>query len=549
MAVSQKVIHAGTPYAHYFIQTGQRGPEYYAGEQISEDEQEDVGYFYGEGAKVLGLDQSPIRRNDSRLDALFQARHPDTWLPLRKGLTNRKYGNKVYKPVMASDLVCSVPSDVAALFGAGTKEERQKIQVATECAAKVMREYVERKYCYTRTGTGGKNREKAKPIWASFTHIEDRAGMPQPHVHNVLFSTVIRQDGKGGAADLGPLLKRETIFELGQLFRDSLRGHLSEIFQDNHLQFPVVPIKNGHSFTIKAHGGEEIPRELCKRYSPRREAILEALEDIDKPTPKRVQVAVLKTRPQKPEASGQAERSEEWRRIAKDEFGFSTTEFLGHSRERYVETATTLAVMEVLKSRAEERLRKTQSKESKRDVSRKFSPPEPVLPYAHKSSPRSRKTQEKNPQQTPIRKQTKAIKQRREPKSFQSAYSYEGALTEAREESRKRAKRLRFKMRFLYYTNQIDTATYKKYTVKPQKMTRIGIEARYWLGGMTLGQRLALRQFSGHGAPKYGVPKSRIGINLSYATGQITREQQLVLLKKNHHIRDNSPEIRLRRSR
>lgn len=71
-------------------------------------------------------------------------------------------------------------------------------------------------------------------------------------------------------------------------------------------------------------------------------------------------------------------------------------------------------------------------------------------------------------------------------------------------------------------------------------------ELRFWTGQIRLSQRIFHHIEQGHKVPRFGTPKTRIGINLARKLGRISRRQQLMLLLQNGHIHDNSPEIRVR---
>ncbi|MBD2115182.1 MULTISPECIES: MobF family relaxase [Cyanophyceae] len=558
MVATEMLLHLGSAKAPYYTKLG---PEHYLGLSPNKDDDDEIslGHFDGEGAKVLGLFGEPIRENDQRFAALFQGLHPETYDPMRKGLTERTYDGKPRKAVVADDIVFSAPPAATAMFAAGSHETRIRVLASLEAAAKDTRAHIEKNYCFTRTGAGGSVRTQALPIWGCFTHIEDRAGMPQLHVHNVLFTSAVRQDGKYGALDLRPLLKRETIFEIGQVFRDSLRGHLAREFESSYLQFPNVPIKNGRSFTVQGYGGEEIPQGLLDRYSPRSKTIREALRNVPNPISKEVQAAVLRTRPEKPPVETAALRQQEWQTIAKKEFKFDTDSFLGRSRDQYIKQATDQAVFAVLRDRVKERQQLQQPQPStfpswQAKASKQAAAINRRAGALAKDRRRSASVPSGKVASAPKRDiwaLTRSLVRRHSSNpqgKNRPQYSFEGALSDARAKSQKRAQRFRTKLRFLYYTSQIDHATYKKYTRPPKKQTRLAIETKYWTGQISQSQRLFLHSYSGHRTPRYGVPKSRLAINFSYATGQISRTQQLVLLKQNRHIKPNSPEIRVRRT-
>jgi len=570
MTASVKVVHAGSGYDHYLT----NDVLYYTGREDQEGERTVVGAFDGEGAAVLGLSGDHVYADDDRVKALMKGLHPQDWSPMRRSVSSRSIRNKVYKPVIAVDIVGSPPPDVTALYGAGNHQTKERIQKAIDLANLALRQHTERTFCFTRTGAGGRTKEEAKAIWASFPHIEDRAGMPQPHVHNLLFTTVHRKDGKWGAADLRPLLKRETIFELGQVYRNALRTQLSVEFEGSHLQFPKEQITNGYSFSIRGSQGEAIPKGLTKRYSPRSEAIWEALQDVPTPSAAEVQKAVLTTRPKKPPQVSQQSRVQDWRRIAKEEFGFTTEAFLERSRSHYIEQMTDSGIFVAGANQAyvkDERQKSGQQRPLPKRVptQERRDPPSWQRKAAKKSGAlrrriagmgrgtqrlvpgegqaKSEKASRKPPRPVSIRGHIGAIKDRFGAGLFRRHYSYAAAVEEAQADARRRARRFRAKMRFLYLTYQIDHSTYQSYMRPPRKQSKTLIELKYWTGQIGQGERLFLRAHSGHKLPTRGVPKSRMAINFSYATGQITRSQQLLLLNKHGHIKERSPEIRVRR--
>lgn len=280
--ITLKLIHAGKG-ANYYVQKRRRSnrnpDEYYVGHSSS-DGQEVAGYWWGDGLSTLGLKSGQaIHINDPHFKALMNGCHPFSLERLREGrerlYTNPKSGHqKVYRVAAAIDAVTSVPKEVSALWATSSSEHRKRIERAHARATKAALEYVQRYYAQTRTGKGGKKKEKVKLVVAQFEHVTSRNGDAQLHTHNVISAVVLRQDGKWGALDTRNILRYQVPIKLGQYYRDCLRYQLSLEFPD--LKLPITEITNGRSFRVVGHGGEEIPQSFIKSLSSRRADIEKA---------------------------------------------------------------------------------------------------------------------------------------------------------------------------------------------------------------------------------------------------------------------------------
>ncbi|MEP1075203.1 relaxase domain-containing protein [Leptolyngbya sp. PL-A3] len=548
-----------------------------------------LGYFAGSGAQELGLAGQPIYENDIRVKQLYRGESPHTGEALRHGMTTiRTYRDegtgeiKQYKPVVAMECCFSAPEKVSDFFGTTSPATRERILQPFHRSVDTTLKEIEASYCFTRTGAGGSNREAAKPIFACFTHFTSRNLDPQLHVHVQMFSTVIRDDGKGGALDTRALLKREVVFALGQRFRDSLQQELSKEFP--YLEFRAIPIKNGTSFVING-----IPDSLTKAFSSRRTQIEEKLQKLEHPTAKQVQTVVLQTRKKKETIQSQDQLFAQWRTIGLAH-GFDAVRFEATAREQYlarqqvtahllsptdqhthtepqhknafISSQAALKKEDVLpflqpirpKSRLSstplkhatqegwlhtlaQQLKASLSRGSLKDDELPL-PSEPVFPKPSLfPSPLKNATPEGR-----VHALAQKVKASVTPEWLRSV-SYPGEdndagdeLTRAGRFAQERLERWQRKATWLYFTGQISRQTYKRSTHgKEDLLSKAAIELQYFTGQIKLSERIDLWHKNQLGTPTYLIPKSRAMINFCAATGRITRTQQIKLLEQNGH--------------
>lgn len=92
------------------------------------------------------------------------------------------------------------------------------------------------------------------------------------------------------------------------------------------------------------------------------------------------------------------------------------------------------------------------------------------------------------------------------------------------------------RLKFLRATGCISQKTYQKLTSHSKVLkTRLGPEVMYALGRISKKQKNFFLSKYGHKEPGFGMPKSRWGINLSHATYQISDRQRQFLLSLNEH--------------
>lgn len=540
------LIHAGSGDPHYYT----KGFEYYLLSNVHSDGGEEkqtrvMGVFFGQGATALGLTSMPILEADSRFSTLFQGYNPVTGTPLRRGLgTERSYVNsetgeeKISKSVVALDLTVSLGKDVSILGMLGPANVRKKIYQAAAQAAGETIQNIERQVGYVRRGAGGKGgREKAGLVVALFPHQLNRNEEPNLHFHMVVINAGIHADGRSGALDSKRLLNKQFIHGHGQEFRESFYSHLSRELQEYGLRYRRTEFDSDNGWTYRIDG---IPQNLCDALSTRSKEVAQKLKEMypetKNPTSYQVQAAVLESRKKKSKNVRMSELKKHWRTIA-EEHGFDAVKFLEESRQRAVSFHKE---PEAKQATTPKKRASTPQRMTKRSVSE----PASVAPdyqrlqqlkhqaraikqHVHSHQQPAQRTPKNIHASRPVNlvRQFRALVTRRQ--------SLDERIQKARAKAQKRRKRVVRKLLFLYATGQISRRTYLKYTrARQQPQTNLGIEFQYWTGRMKLGQRLALHRKQGHATPKKGVPRSRLGVEIAYARGQISEVQKLLLLKK-----------------
>ncbi|MEO1146705.1 MAG: MobF family relaxase [Cyanobacteria bacterium J06638_22] len=527
MICSSVVVHSGSGYERYLIR-------YMTGSVVQDAEHGlALGYFAGSGAKALGLENQPIYDDDIRVKQLYRGDSPITGEILRRGMTTtRTYideetgTEKKHKPVTAIEFCFSAPPDFSTFFGTTNSENRSRMLRVIRHSLPL--DAIESNHCFTRTGAGGKNREPAKPIFACFTHFTSRDLDPQVHVHAQLFSTVIRQDGQGGALDTRALLKREVIFDLGQQFRDRLQRELSKEFP--HLECYSTRIKNGTSFGIKG-----IPPSLSNAFSHRRTQIEAGLRELEHPTAKQVQKVVVETRPKKETVTSQDALFKTWRVIGLTH-GFDANRFEADARARHrISDPATSGQPKSVRQTIQAKERQPAKSHCRPRLNPSVTKRCAKMPSAIASKPAKRKEW--------LRAIVRKVKDSMTPEWLRpigrpgERNDARRELARARQFAEKRHARFQRKMTALYATGQISPRAYKRcINGKAEVRSKTAIEFRYFTGQIKLSERLYLWHKNQLGVPKLGVPKSRAMINLSAATGNITRTQQIRLLERSGHI-------------
>lgn len=180
-------------------------------------------------------------------------------------LRPREYADgRVLHPNLAWDFTFSAPKSVSVLWATADKETRLALERCQERAVKEAITYLESHASVTRTGKGGVNREKLDLIFASFRHTTSRNLDPQLHEHVLLLNTGIRENGKGGAVDARGIFTH--LHTLGVIYRNTLRLELEREINVTTLD---KKLKKESSFEIVG-----VPKELSYEQSSRSNEIV-----------------------------------------------------------------------------------------------------------------------------------------------------------------------------------------------------------------------------------------------------------------------------------
>ncbi|MEM9803749.1 MAG: MobF family relaxase [Cyanobacteria bacterium P01_D01_bin.56] len=569
MVASVKSIHAGSSYVFYLT----AGPEYYTDgpeHEDSKDLERQVGYWLGTGAKRLGLTKLPIVERDQRVITLFKGINPIDGNLLRRGATtvriyqDRKTGKKkAHKPVAAFDIVLSGDKTFDIIAGVGSAKIRGKVLTAYKLACADITKFLSRQIGYTRTSSGGKNREQVDLFCAAFPHQVSRASEIKVHTHLLVFNVGLKKDGTGGTLNSNRLLNKDFIFKLGQRFRNSLACHMADQFQDFGLQLEPFKIKNGYGYRVKG-----IPQKLCDALSSRRNVIKAKLAKETDLNSRKIQAIVLKTRPKKPKQINLTNLRAIWKEIVK-EHDFDLNTFLAKSQNRYNKTLSNQALINLQRLRDQEGRQDIVNQwpektlgnpgrsleiEAARAVRRQILRSKPSFPLAvTKSVVRNTSTHAENTKEDefhPAQIIRKLQQQGSYLKWFQRR-SLDEKLERAVRKAQKHQKWFKRKLLFLYAIGRINRKTYLKFTDgRGLPKTLLGIEWEYWSGKLKLSQRIHLRLKHRHGIPKFGMPKkSRMAINFSRAINQISEVQRLQLLKELESNQQSQRRIKRSRQR
>lgn len=140
-------------------------------------------------------------------------------------------------------------------------------------------------------------------------------------------------------------------------------------------------------------------------------------------------------------------------------------------------------------------------------------------------------------------------------------HSFEHAMEEGKRTQQQQFRRLALRVLLAHFSGRkIRTSTFNRIvgnhffpketkTVQHPLLRKRAFwitELRFLTGQISLSTRIFHHLKQGHQVPSLGTPKTRMGIKFARALGRISRQQQLMLLLRNGHIHDKSPEIRVR---
>ncbi len=481
MVVTIKKVSSGN-HRYYTSEVGRE--DYYTRDS---ETRELPGQWLGQGAKTLGL-HGFIYKNDPRLTALFQGRHPYEERELRRGgTTERSYVKadgsvNIHRSVGAYDFTVSPDKSVSVLYAVSSVEVREAISKAHFAAVNAVCQLIE-SHCFTRTGAKGVTHERARGVFAAFEHCVSRELDPQLHTHLLALNVGLLKDGRTGALDGERLLKLH--FECSKVYDTQMRQQLLD-----RLNLPTIdkPLTKGGSFEVVG-----VPQELKDAFSKRRKEIEKLLSPDD--TAKQVQWKVLATRSPKEKDVDREALFAAWRGVAR-EYGFDVERFYQNAHERIcVHGHKPPAPHEKRDRTRETRIGRDQPPSYDRELERLYE-----YLFKHRNDIRRELAQAS----TFFEKSERYW--RNVERRFDKAHKQQRELSIEQRENRRT---FRQKMLFLYATGRVSRSDYLRYT-----------DVR-------------------------GLPRSKLGINLSYATYKISRKQQQFLLKKYGHERRKEPQTRI----
>ncbi len=185
------------------------------------------------------------------------------------------------------DMTFSVPKEVAVLWALSPATTRHLIEREVQASVEAVLTKAQDVGGITRRGPGGKIKERAELLWATFFEGTSRAQDPQPHVHAVLINLGRQPDGSFGALYTPNLFRWK--MPLGAMFQAELASRLTRRFG---LQIEARQV----GFGIRG-----VPQDLGRYFSKRRQVIERTLAARGVTGAIEAKTAAKDTRPQKAE--------------------------------------------------------------------------------------------------------------------------------------------------------------------------------------------------------------------------------------------------------
>jgi len=236
------------------------------------------GRWAGGLAARFGLQGSPVKRAEFR--NVLDGFSPDGQRALvqNAGKTKRD---------ACWDMTFSVPKEVAVLWALSPPATRRLIEQEVQESVQAVLTKAQEVGGISRSGPGGKIKERAELMWATFFEGTSRAQDPQPHVHAVLVNLGRRQDGTFGALYTPNLFRWK--MPLGAMFQADLASRLTR-------RFGVRIEARQVGFGIRG-----VPQDLCRHFSKRRQVIEQTMRERGVAGAIEAKTAAKDTRPRKEE--------------------------------------------------------------------------------------------------------------------------------------------------------------------------------------------------------------------------------------------------------
>ena len=203
------------------------------------------------------------------------------------------------------DATFSLPKSYSVLWANASPADREKLQHAVQLALEAMVEQIENEFAFSRTGRGGHNLIKSKPVAAAFIHGTSRALDPQYHVHLLLSNLACCEDGRKRTIVSKVLYDNKML--LGSMFRCFVAYYLQ---RELGLEIERPLDRNGQPrgwFHIKG-----VPEALCRAFSKRRKIIEKELGAQGLETAAAAANVTLRTRERKTDIPPRSELFRQW---------------------------------------------------------------------------------------------------------------------------------------------------------------------------------------------------------------------------------------------
>jgi len=241
LSISNPMKSAGTAVAYYL---DQRKEDYYLN---GIDKQ---GRWAGGLAAKFGLQGSAVKRGEFR--NVLDAFSPDGQQALvqNAGKTKRD---------ACWDMTFSVPKEVAVLWALSPPATRRLIEQEVQESVQAVLTKAQEVGGISRSGPGGKVKERADLIWARFFEGTSRAQDPQPHVHAVLVNLGRRQDGTFGALYTPNLFRAGHDPQPGSLQAGGGPAAPANLFRAGHDPQPGRAREAHHRRAVRPTGAPDRP--------------------------------------------------------------------------------------------------------------------------------------------------------------------------------------------------------------------------------------------------------------------------------------------------
>ncbi len=228
---------------------------------------EGQGYWFGSGAKDLGLDGKFNAKDNQNFVDLLEGKMPNG-----QKLARKINGKEEHCPGV--DLTFSTPKSFSIeMLIYADENKKQNLEIALKTAVNNTIKYIEENnYVKIRKGHNGVIKEPINKLtFANFMHTTNRNIEPQAHIHCLLANAVKCDDGKFRSIAFDEVLKNNKFF--GQVFRNELAMETKKLgyeitpttLSDGSSSFELNKI---HPKLIEAFSTrrKEI-EELCKLYN------------------------------------------------------------------------------------------------------------------------------------------------------------------------------------------------------------------------------------------------------------------------------------------